>query len=117
MQNLISLVLTEQDLADFDTSLATLRRLMAPMIALKPEDRRELNKMGPKSEAFCGQVLALLANNPGIADRSKRVLLFAGRYSRYIKPGHWRPHALDIGAAVGSDIGEYCMCADGARGS
>jgi hypothetical protein len=66
MQNLISLSLTDQDLADFDAALATLRRLMAPMIALKPEDRRELNKMGPKSEAFCSQVLALLANNPGI---------------------------------------------------
>ena len=66
MQNLIALSLTDQDLADFDAALATLRRLMAPMIALKPEDRRELNKMGPKSKAFCGQVLALLANNPGI---------------------------------------------------
>ena len=66
MQNLITLNLSEQDLADFDTALATLRRLMAPMVVLQPDDRRELNKMGPKSEAFCDQTLDLLGNNPGI---------------------------------------------------
>jgi hypothetical protein len=66
MQNLVSLNLSQQDLADFDGALATLRRLMTPMVALQPSDRRELNKMGPKSEAFCSQTLALLANNPGI---------------------------------------------------
>ena len=50
-----------------------------PMIAVKPEDRRELNKMGLKSETFCGHVLARLANNPGIVppnlggDQNERV--------------------------------------------
>ncbi|QSX78068.1 hypothetical protein [Agrilutibacter solisilvae] len=66
MQNLISITLTDQDLADFDEALATLRRLMAPMVSLQAADRRELSKMGPKSEAFCSQTLAVLANNPGM---------------------------------------------------
>lgn len=66
MQNLISLNLSQQDLADFDAAIATIRRVMGPMVVLQPDDRRELNKMGPKSEAFCDQTLALLVNNPGI---------------------------------------------------
>lgn len=36
MQNLISLNLSARDLADIDTSIATLRRVFAPMIALQP---------------------------------------------------------------------------------
>lgn len=47
MQNLVSLVLTEQDLADFDAALATLRRLMAPMVVLQPDQRRELKTRRP----------------------------------------------------------------------
>lgn len=70
MQNLVSLVLTEQDLADFDAALATLRRLMAPMVVLQPDQRRELNKMGPKSEVFCQQTLDVLVNNPEIVPPS-----------------------------------------------
>ena len=66
MQNLVSLTLSDQDLADFDTALTTLRRLMTPMVVLQPTERRDLHKMGPKSEAFCTQTLVLLANNPGV---------------------------------------------------
>ena len=64
MQNLISLTLSEQDLADLDGALETLRRVFAPLIALQPAQRRELYKMGDKSETFCRQTLALLAANP-----------------------------------------------------
>ena len=41
MQNLVSLNLSAQDLADADAALATLRRVFAPMIALQPSQRRE----------------------------------------------------------------------------
>ena len=66
MQNLISLNLSAQDLTDFDAALATLRRLFTPFLALQPEDRVEIKKMGPKSREFCEQTLTLLANNPQI---------------------------------------------------
>src|SRR5690606_12532156 len=66
MQNLISLNLSAQDTADLDAALDTLRRVFAPLIALKPEQRRELNKMGDKSEVFCRQTLSLLTANPQI---------------------------------------------------
>lgn len=36
------------------------------MVTLRPEDRRELTKLGPKSEAFCMQALAVLQANPQI---------------------------------------------------
>lgn len=66
MQNLITLVFTDQDLADIDAALATLRRVSAPFVALEPQERRELNKLGPKSEAFVDETLTVLQNNPQI---------------------------------------------------
>lgn len=66
MQNLVSLNLSAQDLTDFDAALATLRRVFTPFVALQPEDRVEIKKMGPKSREFCEQTLTLLANNPQI---------------------------------------------------
>lgn len=111
MQNLVSLSLTQQDLADFDAALATLRRLMEPMVALQPEDRRELNKMGPKSEAFCSQTLALLGNNPGIVPPN---LGLAEAVADQTALGQLRPRfallkqlaekADDTEMALGSDI-------------
>ncbi|GAB3350641.1 hypothetical protein [Lysobacter tyrosinilyticus] len=66
MQNLVSLNLSAQDLADVDNAIATLRRVFAQMIALTPTQRRDLYKMGDKSEVFCRQTLAVLAANPQI---------------------------------------------------
>ena len=64
MQNLVSLNLSAQDLADIDTAIATLRRVFTPFIALQPDDRVEMKKMGPKSREFCEQALSLLESNP-----------------------------------------------------
>lgn len=66
MQNLISLKPSAQDIADFDAALATLQRVLGPMIALQPQQRRDLLKMGDKSETFCRQTLAVLTANPQI---------------------------------------------------
>lgn len=64
MQNLISLTLSPQDLADLDGAIATLRRVFGPFVALQADDRIEMKKMGPKSREFCEQTLDVLANNP-----------------------------------------------------
>lgn len=66
MQNLVSLKLSEQTLKELDNALDVLRTVFAPMVALEPAQRRELFKMGAKSEAFCRQTLSLLASNPQI---------------------------------------------------
>ncbi|HEY4583534.1 MAG TPA: hypothetical protein VIG88_11850 [Lysobacter sp.] len=70
MQNLASVNLSAQDLADVDAALDTLRRVFAPLVALTPQQRRELAKMGDKSEAFCRQALQLLDANPQIVPPS-----------------------------------------------
>ena len=64
MQNLISLHLSAQDLADLDAAIATVRRVFTPFIGLEAEDRIEMKKMGPKCRDFCEQTLNLLASNP-----------------------------------------------------
>jgi hypothetical protein len=66
MQNLVSLQLSAQDLADMDAALTTLRRIATGMRALTPAMRRDLHKMGEKSEYFCRQTLNVLAANPQI---------------------------------------------------
>ena len=66
MQNLVSLNLTADDLAALDGALATIESLLARGVALSAQRRRDLYKMGDKSEAFCPQSLRLLANNPQV---------------------------------------------------
>jgi hypothetical protein len=66
MQNLVSLNLSAQDLADVDAAIVTLRRVFTPFVALQPDDRVEMKKMGPKSRHFCDNTLTLLENNPQI---------------------------------------------------
>ena len=53
-----------------DAALNTLRVLFSRMIALQPDERRELTKLGPKSQAFCDQALAVLLANPQIVPPS-----------------------------------------------
>ena len=66
MQNLVSLDLTADDLAALDGALATIESLLGRGVALTTQQRRDLYKMGDKSEAFCRQSLRLLANNPQV---------------------------------------------------
>lgn len=73
MQNIISVQLSDQDLAEVDQALATLQRVFAALVVLQPQQRRELTKMGDKSEAFCRQTLELLAANPQIVPSSLRL--------------------------------------------
>lgn len=70
MQNLVSIQYTDEELAQMDAALNTLRVLFSRMIALQPDERRELTKLGPKSQAFCDQALAVLLANPQIVPPS-----------------------------------------------
>lgn len=111
MQNLVSLNLSAQDLADIDNAIATLRRAFAPMIALQPSQRRDLYKMGDKSEVFCRQTLSVLASNPQIVPPS---LNLAEAQADLAALDQLRPRLLqleqlleradDTALALGSDI-------------
>ncbi len=65
-QNLMSLALSADDLDAVDAALATLEVRLAGLLALQPDDRRGLIKMGDKSEAFCRQALTILQQNPQV---------------------------------------------------
>jgi hypothetical protein len=69
-QNLISLQLSDADLADIDQALATLDAKLAGLMSLSADQRRSLAKMGDKSEAFCRQTLTVLAQNPQVVPPS-----------------------------------------------
>ncbi len=62
-QNLIAIALSNEDLAALDAALTTVEEKLAGLIELSVEQRRNLSKMGDKSEAFCRQALVLLAEN------------------------------------------------------
>ena len=111
MQNLISLTLSEQDLADLDGALETLRRVFAPLIALQPAQRRELYKMGDKSETFCRQTLALLAANPqmvppnlGLAEAQADLVALDKLRPRLQRLQRLDERGADSETALGSDI-------------
>ncbi len=110
MQNLISLDLSGQDLADIDGALETLRRVFAPLIALQPEQRRELYKMG-KSESFCRQTLSLLAANPqmvppnlGLAEAQADLVALDLLRPRLMQLRQLAERAEVTDLALGSDI-------------
>lgn len=65
-QNLISLTLDDETLAGIDAALDSLETAFIGLIALTPEQRRSLARMGDKSEAFCRQTLTVLAQNPQV---------------------------------------------------
>lgn len=65
-QNLLSLQLNTAQLAEVDAALTALETVLGGLIALTPDQRRGLVRMGPKSEAFCRQTLTVLGQNPQV---------------------------------------------------
>ena len=68
-QNLIDMNLTAENLSAIDTAFTQLETQFAGLLALTPDIRRQLSKMGGKSEAFCRQAVNILSENPGILPR------------------------------------------------
>lgn len=69
-QNLVSLQLSNEQIAQAEAALATLEQALAPLVSLTPAERRRLTKMGQKSEVFCRQALKVLTQNPQIVPPS-----------------------------------------------
>jgi hypothetical protein len=65
-QNLLSLELTDEQLALIGSSLDAVEGALTGLIALDNATRRQLTKMGDKSEAFVRQTLTVLAQNPDV---------------------------------------------------
>ena len=110
-QNLIDLTLTTEALNLIDGGLNALETQMAPLRALTPDQRRQLTKMGDKSEAFCRQAVDVLGENPGILPanfdypgfRRDLAMLDALR-PRLVRLARLQERADDTVMALGSDL-------------
>ena len=110
-QNLISLALSDAELAAIDAALTTLEEHLGALIDLDAEQRRSLPKMGDKSEAFCRQTLNLLAQNPQLVppglglDEARRALAHLDVLrSRTNRLRQLVGRAEDSEIALGSDV-------------
>lgn len=72
-QNLVSLTLTDAQLAAMDQALSDLEAQLVDLVALTAAERRKLTRMGDKSEAFCRQTLSVLAQNPQVVPPSLKL--------------------------------------------
>ena len=68
-QNRISLRLTNDDVTSIEGAITTMEQRLTGLIGLSPEERRELTKMGDKSEAFCRAAVTTLANHQDVLPR------------------------------------------------
>jgi hypothetical protein len=69
-QNRISLTLAADDVSDIEAAITTMETRLTGLIGLQPEERRELTKMGDKSEAFCRAAVITLGNHQDVLPRS-----------------------------------------------
>ena len=110
-QNLINLTLSDEQLAAADQALAALEQAFAGFIALQPDQRRSLSRMGGKSEQFCRQTLTLLGDNPqivpasiGVADAQSDLVALDRLRPRLVRLQKLAERAEDSETALGSDI-------------
>jgi hypothetical protein len=113
-QNLISLALDDDTLGSIDAALNTLETAFIGLLALTPEQRRSLTRMGDKSEAFCRQTLNVLAQNPQVlppsydlAEAQEDLSAIDRLRPRLMRLLRLTERAEDSSAALGSDV----MCA------
>jgi len=110
-QNLISMVLTADQLTAIDGALATLEQNLSGLVALQPSQRRELYKMGEKSEQFGRQTLNVLTNNPqivppslGLTEAQQDVAALDALRPRLQRMKQLVERGEDTETALGSDI-------------
>ena len=111
MQNVVSIAYTPEELARMDSALQTLRELFARMVKLTNDERRELFKMGDKSEPFSRQTLAVLSANPqivppnlGLAEAQADLAALDALRPRLLQLQQLLETAEDTETALGSDI-------------
>ena len=107
---------SEAELAEMDGALAVLERHFAPLPELTPDERRQLTKMGDKSEAFCRQTLVVLAQHPEVLPPNFD-LTEAQNDLKQLDQLRPRLHRLerlqgkgwDADTALGSDVMSACL--------
>ena len=110
-QNLIQLNLTPDAVGAITTALTTLEAELSGLLALTPEQRRELTRMGDKSEAFCRQAVVAFSENPGVLPRNFDLEGYRSDLASLdiLRPllsrlNRLHERANDTEAAIGSDL-------------
>lgn len=110
-QNLISLDLSADDVAEFDAALAVIEKFVKPLLSLTADEVKALSKMGDKSEQFCRQTLMVLAQNREILPASFELDEMVGDLAAFdvLRPRTVRLHDAvarldDTLTALGSDV-------------
>lgn len=110
-QNLVDIDLTTDALGAIDAALTALETSLAPLVALTPDQRQQLVKMGDKSEAFCRQAGHVFAENPGILPGSFDLPGYQRDFAtldalrpRLLRLGKLYQRAQDTDMALGSDL-------------
>jgi hypothetical protein len=111
MQNLVSMVVSDDQFAAVDAALASLEANLSGMVSLSPEQRRSVPRMGGKSEAFCRQTLSLLGQNPqvvnpnlGLPDAASDLALLDALRPRLQRLERLHARGSDTQMALGSDV-------------
>lgn len=110
-QNLVDIDLTADALGAIDAALTALETSLAPLVALTPDQRQQLVKMGDKSEAFCRQAGHVFAENPGILPGSfdlpgyqRDLATLDALRPRMLRLSKLHQRAQDTDMALGSDL-------------
>lgn len=110
-QNLVSLDLSAEALAELDQALTTIERVFAPFITLSADEMRSLSKMGDKSEQFCRQTALVLEHNRDIlppsfsvAEMQRDFAAFDALRPRLLRLREVAAKAEDTATALGCDI-------------
>jgi len=110
-QNLIDIDLNTDALAAIDNALTALETGLASLIALTPDQRHQLTKMGDKSEAFCRQAGHVFGDNPGLlpgnfdlAGYQRDLATLDALRPRLVRLGKLHQRGVDTEMAIGSDL-------------
>ncbi|HEY8681654.1 MAG TPA: hypothetical protein VIM06_00655 [Rhodanobacter sp.] len=110
-QNLVDIDLNTDTLAAIDSALTALETGLALLIALTPDQRHELTKMGDKSEAFCRQAGHVFGDNPGVlpgnfdlAGYQRDLATLDALRPRLLRMGKLHQRGIDTEMAIGSDL-------------
>jgi hypothetical protein len=111
MSYLTNIAITPDQLTAFDNGLTQIEAAVVWALALSPEQRKSLKRMGEKSESFCRQALNIAGQNPQIVPPNVPVAKAAANLATLdeIRPRALRLARLverlaDTDTALGNDI-------------